>query len=201
MKYLGVLIFLTTSFNSWADQTKDIAVCASEKSDAMRLVCFDSLATKLGVDKVKSKALPSKSKWHVREDRSPIDDSVNITMSLASNDKVRSGYKNVQPRLFVRCSENKTNVFITWNLYLGLDKTQMLTRFDKQKATTSTWSLSTDNKAVFVRGGDIDFAKKLIQHKKLLTQITPYNESPVMATFDLSGLGEDIKPLRKACGW
>ena len=201
MKYLGILILITISFNTWADQKKDIAICASKKGDATRLICFDSLAEKLDVDKVESKTIPSSSKWSVHEDRSPIDDSVNVTLSLTSNDRVKSGYKNVQPRLYVRCSENKTNVFITWDLYLGLKQTQMLTRFDKQKALTNTWTLSTDNQAVFVKGSDIGFAKKLTKYNKLLTQITPYNKSPVMATFDLSGLSEAIKPLRKECGW
>ena len=201
MKYFGALLLLSTSLNSWADQTKDIAVCASKGTDATRLICYDSLAVKLGVDKPKTKITKGKGKWTVREDRSQIDDSVNFTLSLSSNEKVRSGYNNVQPRLYVRCSENKTNVFLTWDLYLGLQQTDMLTRFDKLKASTSSWSLSTNNKAVFVKGSDIDFAKKLMKHKKLLTQITPYGQSPVMTTFNISGLTEAIKPLREACKW
>ncbi|EIA1333958.1 hypothetical protein K6675_004653 [Vibrio parahaemolyticus] len=43
--------------------------------------------------------------------------------------------------------------------------------------------------------------KNLCSIEQLLTQITPYSESPVMATFDVSGLSEAIKPLRKACHW
>lgn len=33
----------------------------------------------------------------------------------------------------------------------------------------------------------------------MFTQITPYNESPVSATFDVAGLSEALKPLQKAC--
>ena len=77
----------------------------------------------------------------------------------------------------------------------------MLIRLDKQKSKTRSWSISTDNKAVFVRGSDISFAKELMKHDKLLTQVTPYGESPVMATFDIRGLTEAIKPLRKTCNW
>jgi len=40
-----------------------------------------------------------------------------------------------------------------------------------------------------------------MKHDNFLTQITPYGENPVMATFDIQGLKEAIKPLRKACGW
>jgi type VI secretion system protein VasI len=35
----------------------------------------------------------------------------------------------------------------------------------------------------------------------LVAQITPYNESPVTAIFDTSGLENAIKPLRETCNW
>ncbi len=200
MRNLGYLLLLFSGL-VFADTKIEIAKCATKDSDAARLVCYDSLAARLGVERPKSKISTGVGKWKVREDRSPIDDSVNVYLSITAAETVRSGYNTVRPSLYIRCAENKTNVFLTWDLYLGLDSTTMLTRFDKQKATTSKWSISTDNKAVFVRGSDIDFARKLMNHNKLLTQITPYGESPVMATFEISGLQEAIKPLREACHW
>ncbi len=77
----------------------------------------------------------------------------------------------------------------------------MLTRLDKESAVTKAWSISTDNKAVFVSGSNIAFAKQFMEHQSLLAQITPYGESPVMANFDLVGLTDAIKPLRDACKW
>ncbi|EID0034502.1 hypothetical protein LA064_004677 [Vibrio alginolyticus] len=200
MKKAGVALIFFTSFVQ-ADSKVDMAICAGKSAPAERLVCYDELAKKLGVEKADTKITTGTGKWRVSEEKSPIDDSVNVYLSVLANETVLSGYKKVKPSLYVRCAENKTSIFIDWGLYLGLDETRLLTRFDKEKAKTSTWSISTDNKAIFVRGSDIKYAKKLMQHEQLLTQITPYSESPVMATFDVSGLSEAIKPLRKACHW
>ncbi|NOQ93772.1 MAG: hypothetical protein GQ547_03955 [Methylophaga sp.] len=148
-----------------------------------------------------NKRTSDKGKWQVREDASLIDDSENVYLSITANELVRSGYNRVRPVLYIRCAENITNVYIMWNLYLGLETTRMLTRFDKQMAITKNWSISSDTKAVFVRGSKINFAKELMSHDKLLAKITPYNEAPVIATFDIAGLWESIKPLRQACHW
>lgn len=134
-------------------------------------------------------------------DKSPINDSTNVFLSLDSEQTVRSGYNTVSPTLVIRCSEGKTNAYITWDLYLGLESTSLLTRLDKEPAVTTTWTISTDNKSVFVSGSDVTFAKQLMSHQTLLAQITPYGESPVMTTFDVGGFSDAIKPLREACKW
>ena len=200
-KYILIVGLISITSTVFAGTKEEIAKCAAINSDASRLICYDNLAKSLGVDKPISKVTIGKGIWSVREDRSQIDDSVNVYVSVPANEPIKSGYNVANPILYIRCAENKTNVFITWDLYLGLNETRMLTRFDKQKATTDTWLISTDNKAVFVKGSAIAFAKKIMKHDKLLTQITPYGENPVMATFDIRGLSEAIKPLRKACHW
>jgi type VI secretion system protein VasI len=184
-----------------AAEREEIAKCAAHKASAERLVCFDSLAKSIGVDKPTTTVTAGKGKWLVRSDKSPINDSTNVFLSLNAEQAVRSGYKTVTPTLIIRCSEGKTNVYITWDLYLGLESTTMLTRLDKEAAVSKTWAISTDNKAVFVSGSDVAFAKSLMAHQSLLAQITPYGESPVMTTFDVGGLTEAVKPLREACKW
>lgn len=200
-KLMLAIALAATSTVALADTNQDIAQCAAKPADAARLICYDTVARKLGVDKPKTTTTTGSGRWSVRSDKSPIDDSVNVYLSVDSEDPVRSGYNTVRPSLFIRCAENKTNVFFNWGLYLGLDSTRMLVRFDGEKAITDSWSISTDNKAVFVSGSDIAFATKMMGHEKLLTQITPYGESPVMATFPIAGLSEAIKPLRQACNW
>lgn len=200
-KIIIILILLLLPISAIADTKKEIAECAAKDKDGERLVCYDNLAKSLGVDKPFTKVTKGKGKWIVSKEISPIDDSVNVVLTLNANELVTSGYNQVEPTLVLRCAENTTNAYLVWGLYLGLDKTKMLTRLDKQEALISWWSISTDNKAVFVRGSDIQFIKKLMNHEKLLAQITPYGESPVIATFDIGGLSEAIKPLRKACNW
>lgn len=209
-KNLFMLVILGALFvpaMAFAGTKEEFAKCAAKESDSERLICYDNLADSMAVNSPKATVTTGKGKWFVRNKKSPIDDSVNVFISLQSENEITSGYNTVRPSLYIRCAENKTNVYIVWELYLGIDTTRMLTRFDKNRATTTTWSISTDNKAVFFKPGflsgisDKAFVKKLMKHNRLLTQITPYGESPVMATFDVKGLSEAVKPLRQACHW
>ncbi|MUA19399.1 hypothetical protein GNE63_15320 [Klebsiella pneumoniae] len=45
------------------------------------------------------------------------------------------------------------------------------------------------------------FAPSLAKSEKMFARITPYNESPVSVTFELTGLNNALKPLQQACGW
>ncbi len=142
----------------------------------------------------------NKGKWDTSIATSEIDDSQKVILTLAAENTIRSSYRTERPTLYLRCAENKTEAFISWNIFLGSDSTKVLLRYDKEKAKTRRWGLSTDHKATFVRG-NIPFIKKILKHEKLLVQVTPYSDSPVTTTFDLRGLKEAIKPLRKACHW
>lgn len=77
----------------------------------------------------------------------------------------------------------------------------MLYRLDKQKEVERNWLVSTDTKAVFYKGNDINFIRKLANSNKMYAKITPYNESPVSATFNLNGLSTTLKSLQEACNW
>jgi len=185
----------------FADISNDIAKCAAIGGSAKRLSCFDDLAKRLGLNVPETKITVAKGRWKVTESISKIDDSTNVYITLESNQAVAGRFGEVRPSLWLRCGENKTNVFINVGLYLGLHEISVLTRFDKEKAVTNNWSVSTDTKAIFVRASDIQVAKEMMQHEKLLVQLTPFNEAPVTFEFDIGGLSEVIKPLRKACHW
>lgn len=194
----SILLIMSVSF---ADTKMDIATCAAKEADGTRLICYDNLAKKLNVDKPKSKISVGTGKWTVSENTSPIDDSKTVIMRLIAESSVGSGYKEHLPTMILRCSENKTNAYINIGSFLGSDTIRVLNRLDKNKAITKTWTISTDHKAIFAPGSNVTYIKSLMKHNKLLIQLTPYSESPVMTTFDLRGLKEAVVPLRKACHW
>ena len=200
----AVLVCLVLSLNTINASEelikKEIAKCATKNGDASRLICYDDLAKSMGVDKPKV-ITKNKSKWVVSESKSPIDDSVTVTMMLDASDTILNSYGQFnRPTLILRCSENKTNAYVNWDMFLGTDRIKVLSRIDKEKAKTRSWSISTDNKATFAPK-NIAFIKSLFGHEKLLQQLTPYGSSPKTTSFEIGGLEEAIKPLRKACGW
>lgn len=174
--------------------------CQTEATNDVRLACYDKVLPPNVADDVKAGV--GVGKWQVSTKVSPVDDSENVFVGLSANESFRSQFgESVTPDLYITCREKKTELYINWDTYLGLNETQMLYRLDKQKAKTKTWDISSDTKAVFYRGNVIEFVKALTQANGMYVQITPYNDSPVNVTFDLTGLSEALKPLQKACGW
>lgn len=190
----------TFSANAQEDNIqKRIAQCSTVESDLERLECYDNLSKDMGfVDVPEIIESEGVGKWNVNVDRNPLDDSKTVVLVLEADEgKSRWG----QPvGLVLRCKSNKTEVFIVWNDYLG-SKAFVTTRIGSEQAKKQEWSLSTNSKATFYSGNDITFIRKLLAADKFVAQVTPYNESPITAVFDVRGLSEAIKPLQDACGW
>lgn len=144
-----------------------------------------------------------RGEWIVKTETSPIDDSTNVYLYLPANEEIPATLGTIRPTMVVRCKEDHTDVFVNWGVYLGLDETRVLHRFDKLPAKTRTWNISTDREATFYRSsrGAVEMVRAMMEHDKLLLQVTPYGESPAMVTFDLRGLTDAVIPLREACHW
>jgi hypothetical protein len=149
-----------------------------------------------------------KPTWYSYTKKSPIDDSTNVYLSIDA-EKPISGWlhDSVTPSLHVRCKENKTNVFINLNMRpkteygsYGAEYSYLRLRYDDEKAYKEKFGLSTDGEAVFFTD-NIPTVKKMLKHKELLIEVTPFNSSPQITTFSLSGLRGVIGPLREACHW
>ena len=82
------------------------------------------------------------SNWHIAESKSPIDDSPMVSMFKMTE----SGNQT----LILRCKENRTDAFISTRDYLGKDSTNVTVRYDSGKAQKMNFSLSTNNKALFL---------------------------------------------------
>jgi len=149
----------------------------------------------------------SKGRWIVTEDTSAFDDSRTVVLTIESNETIRGQFGGPGPAtMFLRCKENRTVLYL-WLNDLFLSDIQGFGvvdyRIDDQKAATARMESSTDNKALGLWDGgkSIPFLKKFMGGHRVVFRATPFNESPVEFSFDLTGLETAISPLREACSW
>ena len=134
--------------------------------------------------------------WQLRTDTSPIDDSKSYFLSRDADEPIGSGFMSSTPTLMIRHKEGNLEVYITFGTYLGSDTTMVTTRIGSSSATQREWGLSTDGKAIFCPTDDAEFVRQLLANDRLVIRLTPYGESPVTSSFDLTGLAEAMEPMR-----
>ena len=179
---------------------QDVARCATELGDLARLECFDQMAKSRGLSGPQSQPtnVSGTGKWQISAEINPVDDSKTVTLILAA-DSGRSKWGR-PVALVARCMSNKTELYILWNDYLG-SSANVLTRIGSSAAVTKRWGLSTDKQASFHPRDTITFLKEMMDSDRFVAQVTPYNENPVTAVFDTSGLENAVQPLRETCNW
>lgn len=186
--------------NAQSESYRDeIAKCAVIKGELDRLECFDNLAKELGLIPTTTVSnVDGAGKWITSIDTNPLDDSKTITLLLQADEGTSKYGDSVS--LVIRCSSNGMDVYINWNDYLG-SEASVTSRIGSKKAKTKKWTLSTTKKATFYPANDVSFLREMLSEKTFVAQVTPYNENPVMAVFDISGLSEAIIPLKETCEW
>lgn len=179
---------------------KAIAQCAAVQNTVERLACFDELSSEHGLAQETNTTTPSGSGlWQTSTKLDPLtDNAVHTAMLFASSGRARFG---TPIALFVRCKDNKTEMYVAWNDYLGRDGTRVTYRLDKEPAKTSRWGLSTDNKATFFPGSPVPLLRSMASSTSFVANVTPFNESPVTAVFDTKGADVALADIRKGCNW
>lgn len=150
------------------------------------------------------------SPWLVSEDVSPIDDSKTVVLLNTSKEMVKNRFgRNQGPATMVlRCQENTTALYINFaGQFMASSRYNnygdVTYRVDGEEAVTVGMDESTDHQSLglFTGGQSIPMIKRMIGHDQIVVRATPYNESPLTLTFDISGLDKDISTLRETCGW
>ncbi len=192
---------------SYALTESDFAACAVTEGDLARLSCFDKLAEDEGLDGPQALPAPVEGtgKWDVSRTKNPIDDSETVVIALEA-DQGASRFNG--PVLIVaRCQSDQTELYINWGEYLGNDGSfrdeykEVIVRVGSEDAVTQRWGLSTSNESTFAPDWAGDLLKVMVNHNSLVAQTTPYNENPVTAVFDTTGLSGALEPLMAACDW
>ncbi len=179
--------------------------CISIENDLDRLACYDKQNGRTLATSVENSP---ETAWVVRTDKSEFKDTTDVYLSLTSENPLhcRNYGTPVKAQLFLRCSENTTSMFLATDCHLASGHRgygQVEYRFDDRAAGEKGFDASTDNSALGLWSGGkaIPMIKQMIGADRAIFRFTPYGQSPVTAKFQISGLEEVIKPLRKECGW
>lgn len=183
----------------------DFSDCGKIDNDLDRLACYDKISGRTPATQFLSPA----GKWGVRIDKSPFKDTTDVFMSIASDEPINCGRISgpAYAQLHLRCHENTTAIYISTQCHLTSsqynDYGGVEVRIDDAPSRKVAMDSSTSNDSLGLWSGGkaIPFIKTMIGKDVMLTRFTPYSESPVTARFQISGLGEAIKPLRESCGW
>ncbi len=91
--------------------------------------------------------------WQVYEEKSAMDDTPTVTLSLMAKDSINT-YRGVQtPSLQIRCREKSTDLYIingaSANPELGVEGATVRLRIDSAPAFSQVWDEGTDDTTLF----------------------------------------------------
>jgi type VI secretion system protein VasI len=180
-------------------QVKELAECSSKDNSTQRLKCFDDLSKKYNQASISiDTTSKSKGAWITSTDTDPLTDKPIYFAQLdAIEGKGRFGDKIT---LTIRCKNRKTEAYIDWATFLGTDEINVTSRVDKSSAAKNSWSISTNNKATFMPQAAMSL-KKFVNSTGFVVNLTPYNENPITAVFDITGAEEAFSEIRQECKW
>ena len=132
--------------------------------------------------------------WDVKREKSPLDDSPQVTALLPAADK--GGV------LILRCRENRTDVmFVPYRGFLGTrDRVSVTYRVDAEKAVAASWGPSTDGSMAFAPNA-IRFIRALADDGKLFVRAIGYRGQAYNASFHLGQLSAVRDEIAAACNW
>lgn len=177
--------------------TSSLAPCTRIASPERRLACYDSIAGRAAQPAPAPVPATGLGAWDVSDTTNPLNDSRQVILGLASSSGQSKFGRPIV--LILRCRDQKVEVFINWDSYLSDDGGRVTVRVGSDEAKTSQWQLSSDKEATFYPGDAGQFVQRLTAAPRLVAQTTPYEESPIMAIFDLTGLPKAVQPFAEAC--
>lgn len=137
-------------------------------------------------------------RWQKIVEIHPQDRTKVVQMMITAENKLPT-QKDI-PALVLSCQLGETDAYVIWRQYLGTYDLDVTWRAGSAPEVTETWSLSTDNEAIFAPDA-VEFIKQMMLYDVLLIKTTPFNSEPMTLVFNTSNLDQEISELRNACKW
>lgn len=196
MRYLGfaTLIWaLTTTAATAQFEPLAFAVCKKITADTARLKCFDEIGGGQPTTEKQSPAIGAK--WVIEEDKSPIDDSLQVTATIAGTPSGAG--------LLLRCKEHRTEAaFVPAGFFIGGlgDRIPVVMRLNEEKPVSVSWLKSSNGQAMFAPNA-IEFIKLLPDNGKLFLRATGFQGQQFDGLFQLSDVTAARTKIEETCHW
>jgi type VI secretion system protein VasI len=195
-------LVIAGSFFATSAISEDVSHCVDISDPNDRLNCFDA-----GFVTVEQAPPAEDSAWNISIETSNLDDSTLVIMTLDSSEQLRGPYgQSSRGRLILRCKENTTSAQVYFGDYFMSDlqgRGRVDYRIDSEQPRRVDMRVSTNNKylGLWNGGTSIPFIQRMLAADELLVRATPFSDSPIEMKFAISGLEDQITPLREACSW
>lgn len=209
MRKLVAAAFVTMIFEAVCPSAGWGGDCPDNVGNKGRPTCGDGGITKHYVFRDPPSKPGQPENWYRHTWTSKVDDRRIEHIYTSAREPIRTGFRTVQPILFVRCREGAapaggvTEVYIATDVFLAMDWTTVMWRIDRDKAITGNYAVSTDHKAFFLGAGRaaINIVRNWFGRSRLVFQIRPHGEARAEFEFDIRGLEQAVKPVADLCGW
>ena len=175
--------------------------CAEISDRNSRLACYDA-------EYRPSINRNTVSQWDTQTERSAIDDSVSVFVSVDSQEPIQGRFSRgkAPARLVMRCVENTTSLLFNFNdnhMTSHQQYGEVTLRIDDGRAFTRRMNESTNNRTLGLWSGgqSIPVIRDMFGADLLTVRATPFSESPITVQFPISGIEDAVAPLREACNW
>lgn len=158
----------------------------------LALVIGASFSANAGVEKVGS--------WITKSETNKMTDQTDFVALNTSPDTYNKAGSTRETTLVLRCSDNKTDVYLSFSDYMGSDSPRITMRLDDGKPVKKTWGGGEGGDAAFAPQ-PIQFIKELAKHKKVIFGFEPYGTTMQVVEFDLSEIDKVLENLSQACEW
>jgi len=187
-----------------------IVLASSSRSPATPLVT--GAAAAIGVDAARAAApveasknisVPPKRGSTPRWSASGPSRRTGMTFELAADEDVDVWRKRVRPVLTVRCMRNETDVFVVTQSaasFEGSGQHTVQVTFDDGDRVAEMWDHSVDHDALFAPDGRV-LMRQIVGARRMSFTFTPFNASPAVVHFSVTGFDAQVKSAAKTCGW
>lgn len=167
-----------------------------------------------GPEDMSANEVEGTDKWICNRKTDPIDDTETISFILTSDSGKSTFGEPIRLVLRHQSGEKsgKTELFISWHNYLSGEYLKTLGRYsstilvtyrfgDRKAVTDGFWVISTDHTATFRSRDTIRFIQKLMTVNQFIARVTPYNEGPTTAVFDVRELRNAVEQFNETLHW